>query len=560
MLRSQRGMDLVYFIVLVGVLIFVHESGHFFWAKLFGVRVLKFSLGFGPRIAGFSRNGTEYVIAAVPLGGYVRMLGENPHEEVAREERAHAFHSQPLWKRVIIVFAGPLMNLAFPLFLYFVVFLGTTQLSPPIVGDVFPGQPADGKLQPGDRVIAIDDSPIETFYELTRVVSGQAGSTLTFTVERGDERFTVPITPSRKRVERPLDLSEEVGRIGISLNQPLSIIGISNPKGPAAMAELQTFDWIVSAAGRHTERWVDLERALDKNRGSLVPVTLLRPERVAGPLGQRLGVSVYVPRVATITPEPGDAPGRVRAGLEPADLFVSHVVADSAEEKAGLRVGDQLVALDGNPIRHWTSFLEDLWAGRDRTHQLVVRRDGELLTLSYRLGTPRGENEQGQGFEHYVMGMRRWSPTQPFPLVDNPNPVSYAFHEAIRATSEVVELTAVSVVRLFQGRLSMKSIGGPLTIFDAAGEAAREGAFHYLFLMGFISVNLGLLNLMPIPLLDGGHLMFFFIELITRRPLSLRVREYASIAGLTILIVLMVFAFKNDVERQWPQIFQSSGE
>jgi len=120
--------------------------------------------------------------------------------------------------------------------------------------------------------------------------------------------------------------------------------------------------------------------------------------------------------------------------------------------------------------------------------------------------------------------------------------------------------TAVSVVRLFQGRLSMKSIGGPLTIFDAAGEAAREGALNYLFLMGFISVNLGLINLMPIPMLDGGHLLFFLIELVARKPLSVRVREYASIAGLTVLILLMVFAFKNDVERQWPQIFQSSGE
>src|SRR5437868_1889504 len=140
-------MDLVYFIVLVGVLIFVHESGHFLWAKLFGVRVLTFSLGFGPRVAGFSRGGTDYVIAALPLGGYVRMLGENPHEQIRREDEPHAFHTQPVWRRVVIVFAGPMMNLAFPLVLYFVVFLGTTTLSPAIIGDVFPGQPADGKLE-----------------------------------------------------------------------------------------------------------------------------------------------------------------------------------------------------------------------------------------------------------------------------------------------------------------------------------------------------------------------------------------------------------------------------
>src|SRR5688572_13601086 len=173
-------MDVVYFIVLVGVLIFVHESGHFLWAKLFGVRVLTFSLGFGPRVAGFSRGGTEYVIAAIPLGGYVRMLGENPHDEVQGADESSAFHTQALWKRVVIVFAGPMMNLMFPVALYFVVFLGTTTLSPPIVGDVFPGQPAEGKLKPGDKVVAIDGQSIETFYELTRVVAPEAGRTLSF--------------------------------------------------------------------------------------------------------------------------------------------------------------------------------------------------------------------------------------------------------------------------------------------------------------------------------------------------------------------------------------------
>lgn len=557
-------MDLVYFIVLVGVLIFVHESGHFLWAKLFGVRVLKFSLGFGPRIAGFTRGGTEYVIAAVPLGGYVRMLGENPHDTVTPEEESQSFHLQPLWRRVVIVVAGPLMNLAFPLFLYFVVFLGTTQLSPPIVGDVFPGQPAEGKLLPGDRIVAIDNEPIETFYDVTRIVGPQAGRTLRFTVSRGEkeaaQEFTVPITPSKKVVERPLELSEDVGRIGISLNQPLSIIGVSDPKGPAAMAELRTFDWVVSAAGRRTERWVDLERVLEKNGGSLVPLTVLRPERVAGVLGSRLGVSVYGPRVSTLTPEPGDKSGHERTGIESSDLYVSYVVANSPEERAGVKVGDRLVALDDKPIKHWTSFRDDLAEGHGEQHSLQVRRNGELLTLNYRLAAKRGGGSDYQGFEPYAIGLRRWSPTQPYEVVRNPNPISYAFHEAVRATSEVLELTAVSVVRLFQGRLSMKSIGGPLTIFDAAGEAAREGATNYLFLMGFISVNLGLLNLMPIPMLDGGHLLFFLVELVARKPLSIRVREYLSIAGLSILFLLMIFAFKNDVERQWPQIFQSSGE
>lgn len=549
-------MDLVYFIVLVGVLIFVHESGHFVWAKLFGVRVLTFSLGFGPRVAGFTRGGTDYVIAALPLGGYVRMLGENPHEQVRPEDEPQAFHTQPVWRRVVIVFAGPLMNLVFPLLLYFFVFLGTSELSPALIGDVFPGQPADGKLAPGDRITAIDGEPVATFYDLTRIVSEKPGQTLRFTIERDGQTIDRPITPVAKRVQRPLDLAEEVGRIGVSVNQPLSVVGVTSPGLPAAEAGIASFDWIVSAAGKRSERWGELERVLEANRGSLVPVTLLRPERVEGALGALLGVSVYTPRVATLMPKPGAAAGRERAGLEPADLYVSQIIKGSAEAKAGLEIGDRLVALDGQRIRHFSSFLEELEGGGGKTHELVVRRAGELTTLRYALARQRGGEYEAR--DRYTIALRRWQPTVPFPEIDNPNPLGYAWREAFRATEEVVELTAISFVRLFQGRLSMKSIGGPLTIFDAAGEAAREGAVNYLFLMGFISVNLGLINLMPIPLLDGGHLLFFLVELVTRKPLSARLREYASLAGLTILILLMVFAFKNDVERQWPQIFHSA--
>jgi len=554
-------MDLVYFIVLVGVLIFVHESGHFMWAKLFGVRVLRFSLGFGPRVAGFTRAGTEYVLAALPLGGYVRMLGENPHDEVPSEENASSFNAQPLWRRIVIVCAGPAMNLAFPVLLYFVVFLGTTTLAPAVVGDVFPGQPAEGKLLPGDKIVAVDGESIESFHDLTRVVSPQAGRTLRFTIDRKGEILERAITPTKKQVERPLDLSEDVGRIGISSSQPLSVIGVSDPNGPAAAAALQTFDWIISVSGKPTERWTDLTKRLSDNRGSLIPLTVLRPERVGGSLGSVLGVSVYTPRVATITPEPGDADGPTRSGLELSDLYVSHVLQASPEAHAGLLVSDRIVALDGQPVRHFSQFLEQLEAGRGAEHELLLRRDGKLSTLRYRLEHQRGTNEYGQAYDRYAVGVRRWAPTVPPADIANPNPISYAVQEALRATGEVVELTATSILRLFQGRLSMKSIGGPLTIFDAAGEAARGGALNYLFLMGFISINLGLINLLPIPMLDGGHLLFFLVELLSRRPLSLRFREYASIAGLTILIMLMVFAFKNDIERQWPQLIERvSGE
>jgi regulator of sigma E protease len=162
--------------------------------------------------------------------------------------------------------------------------------------------------------------------------------------------------------------------------------------------------------------------------------------------------------------------------------------------------------------------------------------------------------EHGQKYDRYVVGIRNWVPSKTDPRVDNPSPILYAAREAISATSEMVELTIFSIVRLLQGRLSVKSIGGPLTIFEVAGTAAREGALDYLKLMAFISINLGLINLLPIPLLDGGHLLFVMYEAVVRRPVNTRLREYAHIAGLVILIAIMILAFKNDIERQWPKI------
>lgn len=547
-------MELVWFVLLVGVLIFVHELGHFAWAKFFGVRVLKFSLGFGPKIAGFRRAGTEYVIAAFPLGGYVRMLGENPSDVVSPEEEKRSFHSQPLWRRMVIVFAGPAMNLLFPIALYFVVALGDTELAPPVIGIVFPHRPADGKLQPGDRVLAIEGDEIETFDDLVRTVEDNANVPLHFEVQRGTERVTEIVTPALDVREKPLDVQEEVGRIGVMPHQPVAVIGVTSPSSPAGAARLQTFDVVIAAAGRPVERWIDLVSAIDENRGALVPVTFLRPTRVRDALGGLADLEIFEPRIATVTPEPGTGGGLARAGLELADLYVSDVRAGSPEHQIGILPGDRLLELDGRPIRLWATFLADLKHGRGRSHVLSWRRGDRVMVQPFRLAHERGVNEYGQRFDRYAVGMYNWVPTRVAPAVPNPHPIRYALRQALRETEEVVELTVFSIVRLFQGRLTMKSIAGPLTMFEATGTAAREGALNYLTLMAFISINLGLINLLPIPLLDGGHLLFFGIEAVARRPVSVRVREYASIAGLAVLVLLMVLAFKNDIERQWPHI------
>ncbi len=403
-------------------------------------------------------------------------------------------------------------------------------------------------------MVAIEGSEIGSFYDLTRIVERSPRKALAFTVERDGQRIEQSITPVASTKEMPLDVREEVGRIGVAPHHPLAVVGVSATTSPAAAARLRTFDVVIAASGRPIDRWIDLERVLSRNRGTLVPLTYLRPTPVPNALGGLVELDIYEPRIATLTPEPGDGSALGRAGLELADLYVSHVTAGSPEHGIGLLPGDRLLELDGRPLAMWAVFLEDLRASRGVEHELRWRRGDQLMSARYALQHERGITEHGQAYDRYVVGIRNWLPARADAAVPNTHPTIYAAREAFRATTEVVELTAFSIIRLLQGRLSVKSIGGPLTIFDVAGTAAREGALNYLTLMAFISINLGLINLLPIPLLDGGQLLFLLSEAVLRRPVSVRIREYAHIAGLLMLLAIMVLAFKNDIERQWPQI------
>ncbi len=554
-------MTFVWFVLLVGVLIFVHELGHFTWAKIFGVKVLRFSLGFGPRIIGFTRGETEYVIAAIPLGGYVRMLGEHHGDVIHPKDEGRSFAHQALWRRIIIVLAGPAMNLAFPLLLYFVVFLGEQEMSPPVVGSVLPGLPADGHLLPGDRVLAVDGNEVRTFYEVMQFVEAGVGVPMELTVERRRERHETTVTPIAATEMRALGMTRTVGRIGITSRTPLAVIGIVSPSSPAAAARLRTFDRVIAAGGRPVERFSELVEVLEPNRGGTVPITYLRPRRIeSSSLANVLALSLYEPHVATITPEPGPGSGVTRSGIEASDLYVAEVAMGSAEANAGLRPGDRLLELDGEPLRLFASFAEALRTSERGEHEITFRRGDQIITRTLSFHREAGETEFGERFDQLEVSITNWAPTVTEPAVPNPAPISYAAYEALAATWDMTALTVTSVVRLLQGRLSVRSLGGPISVLEGTQTAASGGALDYLAFMAFISINLGLLNLLPIPMLDGGHLVFFIIEAISRRPVHNRVREGMSLVGLVLLVALMILAFKNDIERRWPDIaltFQS---
>jgi regulator of sigma E protease len=549
-------MDLLYFIILTSSLVFVHELGHFMLAKAFGVKVLTFSLGFGPKILRLRGRETEYCIGLLPLGGYVSMLEESKAEVVHPEDRKRTLESLPVYKRLLIVLAGPAMNLIFPVLLYFSVFVSSATFLPPTVGVVLPGHPADGKLRPGDRIMSVNAEEVGTFDELKRIIARSPGKPLFFKVFRDNHYVDVEVVPEETVERRELDIVERVGTIGVQPSAPAAVIGVPNPESPAYRAGLRTFDVVTNIAGKPVRRYMDLESVLDQNLGETVPVTYMRPVPIPGALGGLAEMAVFETGVVALTPDAAGEDLLARTGVELADLYASVVPEDSYFYKAGLRSGDKVLELDGQSLPAWSTFRERVLAEPDRPHriQYLAARDGRPRYGTFQMRREDFVDAHGQTFARYVLRLQHWVPLAPEGRVEHPSPVRYAFSKAVEETTDVTRFIVVGIVRLFQGRLSLDSLSGPITIYEVAGEEGRKGPDYFIWVMALLSINLGLLNLLPIPVLDGGHIVFFTAEAVLRRPLPLRFREIAHIVGMGVVILLMGLAFKNDVEKRWDVI------
>jgi regulator of sigma E protease len=235
-------------------------------------------------------------------------------------------------------------------------------------------------------------------------------------------------------------------------------------------------------------------------------------------------------------------------------MYVAFVPEASSEWLAGLRPGDRITMLDGLPQRLWRTMEGGLIAGADDEHKLQWTRDGVPMGGTFHVRTEEWRDEFDQHHKRYVFRTDHWLPLGPDHLVPNPHPLPYAIRRAIAQTGSVIKFISFWLLRLVQGRVPLSSVSGPITMYDIAGQAAAQGTTNFVWAMAVISVNVGLINLLPIPVLDGGHLLFFLFEAARRRPLPLRIREVASIAGMVVLVLLVLVAFKNDVERRWDVI------
>jgi regulator of sigma E protease len=552
------------FILLVGILIFVHELGHFLAAKYFNIKVLKFSLGVGPPIFRFTRGETTYQIALLPLGGFVKMLGDTPTDEIPVEDRHRAFTTVPVYQRAIVAFAGPLFNLVFPILCFFAYFLLGPSVDAPIVGQVEIGTPAEqAGFKSGDRIIEIEGRRVWDFDQISDFVGDRAGEATKVRVQRGDTQADLEVVPKQVQGRDLFGAPASRGMIGVSSIQLSTHVGVDNPK--AKGLGFETGDRILKIGDTRVDYLSEVERVLRQNAGKVVPIIIVRstPEAAGDLLLMRRSKALTI-EVAI----PEGADGVAALGLAPADAFVRYLEPEGPAARAGIRPGDRIVSVAGERTSFFYSFVAALErAGKDSV-EVAVSRDGVLKKVTlhkdekeilnpitglmqayYDTGLGLGTLPRSPHTLSWISGGRSIRETAELTLGE-------ALWASVIQTGKVIGGTTVALYKLFTGDISVKTVGGPILLFQVAAQAADLGIFAYLEHLALISVNLGIINLLPVPILDGGHLLFCAIEAIKRRPVSLRVRELATIVGLVLLAMLIVLVFSNDIGRLSGNLFK----
>lgn len=538
--------NLLAFLLLIGPLIFFHELGHLVVAKLLDVKAVRFSIGFGPPLLSKRIGETEYCLAPIPLGGYVQLLGQQPGDE-AGPDADRALPNKPLWVRYLVYFAGPAANLLLPVVIYFFYFvINTTMVTPPIVGTVLPGTAADeAGLQQGDRIVAIDGRDVRSWTEMAGRVAKAPEQELQVQIERDGKRLDRVITPKKVVRRNAVGAAEARGRLGVISLFFAPEIGISDPESPAYMEGLRTGDVITSINGEPVRTIEELERMLAVTGDGVVRLTYLRPEAQPGPGATYLW---YESHHAQLLPRKDG--GASPTGILPARTFVRSVDPGSPAEAAGIEAGDRILSVAGKPLEQWVQIDDIFSTRRDEPVQFEVQSPGESprlveITLGTRTWTDiyEGEHESPWlGANHYAKSAQ----APPEPLRGR---FTYALSSAVDQTAEVTMALWTGLVRLVTFEMGTDQLSSVVGIYAVAGRAYEQGPGEFLFLTAFLSINLFLINLLPIPILDGGHILFFTIEAVRRKPLSQRAREIASAVGLVFIIILLLVATRNDIIR-----------
>lgn len=550
-------------VILLGLLIFVHEMGHFLVAKYFKVRVEVFSLGFGKKLASFRRGDTEYCLSVIPLGGYVKMFGDDPSAEITEADKAVSFLHKPVGQRIAIVLAGPLMNLLFAFILFTAIAMIGEKAVFPAIGDLEPtSAAATVGFKPGDTILSITDSSslvhqIATWGELDKIIQANPDTKLKFEVQRTNgKNEAVEATPKLITNPNVLAIKREVGGIeGLAFTSRASAIAVGSIDGAAAQAGIRTGDTITKINSTPIRRWRELLFAAGTFANeSEVKITVQR-----GLLESYLDEKSEPKTLEFKLAVPALAKGKTglealkAMGFDDPELYLGSVEKGSPAEKAGLKPGDLLKTISGVAIGKFEQVVSTIrtYDGKKPLHFDVVR-DAKPVSLEIVPNVKKRMNGSGQEESRFEVGIRPMIIDDNVLTVDTTTGnILQAMERGIVRSGETSAAVVMGVVRLFQGEVSSKNVGGFLSIGQMAKKSWSMGPSEFLFAMAMISINLFILNLLPVPVLDGGHLVFYSIEAIRGAPLSLQKMELAQRVGAALLVGLMVFALFNDVSRLW---------
>ncbi|GIT83927.1 putative zinc metalloprotease [Acinetobacter seohaensis] len=440
-------------ILLLGPLIAIHEFGHYFVARKLGVKVLVYSIGFGPTILKWTskKSGIQYQLSALPLGGYVKMLDER-EENVAEADLPYAFNRQHPWKRIVIVAAGPLINLIFAILLFWLLFLPSQEQLNTRVGKVLADTPAAAaQMQVGDKITAIDGTPVTTWEKLNFALVDRVG---------------------------------ETGKIQVQAERA---------------GEIKTFS---------------------------LPIQNFLNDQSQSPL-DILGFTPYRPQIPAI---------------------VSKLSEDGAAIRQGMQVGDQIIAIDGVKMNDWYDVVQVVQASPEKLLKVDVLRNNQVQQLEV---MPQGKRDN-MGNVSGVLGVQ----SDPGKIVipeDFKQTIQYSPSEAlfmaVDKTGQLSSMILNSIVKMVRGLIGLDNLSGPITIAKVAGQSAEMGWQTFISFMALMSVSLGILNLLPIPMLDGGHLVYYFIELIRGKPVSEQIQLVGLKIGMVLLGSMMLLALFNDIMR-----------
>jgi regulator of sigma E protease len=505
------------FIFVLGVLVFVHELGHFLAARRIGVRVLTFSLGFGPKILSFKRGDTEYCVSAIPLGGYVKMAGENPDD--ARTGAADEFLSKSKWERFQVLIMGPVMNLVLAIVVMaLVLYQGAPQAAfssrPPVIGSVESGSVAESAgIRPGDLVVSVDGREVETWDRFAMAIGTKANRQVSLVLVRHGKPLNLQLTP------RPVD-KFETGQIGVGPERRPQVAGLESG-GPAEQAGLRTGDVIIAANGVAVSTDTRFIEIIEAQGTRPLAIDIERD-------GQRQTITL-TPRIEAIV----RIGATISAGVGRAQ--VAGLVSGGPAEQAGLRTGDLIVAAEGEQVSTDTRFIEIIRAHGTKPLAIEIERDGQRRTITV---TPRSEDVVDIGAN-----------LRPIETISIKPGIAEAFKLSVERNWEWTALIFETIQGLITRETPVKQLMGPVGIAGLSGEAAEAGWIQLFTVMALISLNLGIMNLMPIPVLDGGHIAILAVEGLSRRDFSMKVKEKMLLAGFVLLVTLMVTVIYNDLTR-----------